>query len=316
MFLSIIWNVDPTLFTIGGLDIRWYGLSWILGLLIPVGIVYCTFKAEKIPDKLFDSLFIYFIIGLIVGARLGHCLFYDPEYYFSHPLEILKVWKGGLASHGSVLGILTAMALHRLIVGKPSVLWIMDRIAVPAGFTAAVIRLGNLMNSEIYGKPTDVPWGFEFVRDTQWYLSVASRGGGRLPCHPTQLYEALVYIVVFGITMWLYWKKGAGQKQGLLMGVVLVIVFVSRIFIESLKNVQEPFELAMRKTIGMDMGQILSIPFVILGGWLIWNALRKKPEPALETNTDNKSIINKIDTIKTRTLENKKQQEKVPVAGE
>lgn len=275
MLLSVSWAPDPVFFSIGSVDIRWYGLSWAIGLLVAVWIVQKIYTSEKHPEKWFDSLFLYVILGTVIGARLGHCLFYSPEYYLAHPLEILQVWKGGLASHGGTLGIIVGVWLYSRKI-KKDIVWVLDRVIVPVGFTAAAIRFGNLMNSEIYGKPTTLPWGFEFKHDPSWWKPLVEGGSGALPCHPTQIYEALVYILVFGITMYLYWRTNAKQKQGLNLGIALTIIFLSRFLFEYLKNVQEPFEVNMIATFGINMGQLLSIPFVIWGVWLIWRALSSK----------------------------------------
>ncbi len=277
MLLSITWDVSPVMFSIFGRDVRWYGLLWAVGLLLAVYIVQKIYKSEKISDAWFDSLFVYMMVGIIAGARLGHCLFYDPTHYLSHPLEILKIWEGGLASHGGVLGIIIAVWLYSRNVTHKSMLWTFDRVVVPAGLTAALIRIGNLMNSEIYGGPTDLPWGFNFVRDKDWC---------GLPCHPTQIYEALIYLAIFGICMYMYWKTDAKNKPGLILGVAMIGIFTARILIEYLKNIQEPFEIELRHAIGLDMGQLLSIPFVIWGIWLVWHANRKG---VIETPTVNKN---------------------------
>lgn len=161
--LSVTWNVDPTIFEIFGREIRWYGLLWVIGLIVAVYIVQRIYKHEKLSDKWFDSLFVYMMLGIILGARLGHCLFYEPGYYLANPIKILKIWEGGLASHGGVIGIIIAVWLYSKKVTKKSMLWTFDRVMVPTGFTAAMIRFGNLMNHEIFGRPTDLPWGFRFI---------------------------------------------------------------------------------------------------------------------------------------------------------
>ena len=168
-------------------------------------------------------MFIYTIIGIIVGARLGHCLFYEPKYYLSHPVEILKIWKGGLASHGGVLGIIIAVWLYSKKVTKTSMLWTFDRLMVPTGFTAAMIRLGNLMNHEIYGGPTDRPWGFRFITNIYEWMQGAEPVYSE-PSHPTQIYEALIYLIVFGVCMYMYWKTNAKNRKGLITGVGLTII--------------------------------------------------------------------------------------------
>lgn len=277
MFLSVTWNVNPTLFEIFGREIRWYGLLWVIGLLAAVYIVQNIFKRENLPEKWFDSLFVYMMLGIILGARLGHCLFYEPAYYISNPIKILKIWEGGLASHGGVIGIIIAVWLYSRNVTKKSMLWTFDRVMVPTGFTAGMIRLGNLMNHEIFGGPTDLSWGFRFVDNVpQWMHGAAPIYTE--PSHPTQIYEALIYLIIFGITMYMYYKTNAKEREGMILGVGIFLIFIARFFVEFVKNVQVDSEIAMRESTGLILGQWLSIPFVIWGVWLIANALKKKPE--------------------------------------
>ena len=273
MLLQVTWDVDPELFTLFGREIRWYGLLWVIGLLVAVFIVQRIFEKEGIPEKWFDSLFVYMMVGIIAGARLGHCLFYEPAYYLAHPIEILKIWEGGLASHGGVIGIIIAVWFYSKRVTKKSMLWTFDRVIVPTGFTAAAIRIGNLMNHEIYGGVTSKPWGFRFIDN----IGAWKAGAEPIftdPSHPTQIYEALVYLFVFALIMYLYWKTDAKKKQGLLIGIGMIIIFVSRFLIEYIKEVQVASELIMRENTGLILGQWLSIPFVLWGIWLVWNALR------------------------------------------
>ncbi len=274
MLMYITWDVDPELFTIFGREIRWYGLLWVIGLIVGVYIVQRIFDREKLPEKWFDSLFVYMMLGIIVGARLGHCLFYEPAYYLANPLKILAIWEGGLASHGGVMGIIIAVWLYSKRVTKKSMLWTFDRVIVPTGFVAAAIRIGNLMNHEIYGGVTDQPWGFRFIENIgAWKAGIAEPIFSQ-PSHPTQIYEALVYLLVFAITMYLFWKTDAKKKQGLLIGIAMIIIFASRFFIEYIKHVQVDSEEALRQSTGLILGQWLSIPFVIWGVWLVWNAFR------------------------------------------
>ncbi len=289
ILLSVTWDVDPTLFTVLGREIRWYGLLWVIGLIVAVYIVQKIFKHEDLPEKWFDSLFIYMMVGIIAGARLGHCLFYEPGYYLAHPIEILKVWEGGLASHGGVIGIIIAVWLYSRKVTKQSMLWTFDRVMVPTGFTAAMIRLGNLMNHEIYGGPTDKPWGFRFVDNlSQWMQGAEPIYTD--PSHPTQIYEALVYLVVFAITLYLYWGTSARNRKGLITGVGILIIFLFRFFVEYIKNVQVDAEIALRDNTGLILGQWLSIPFILWGLWLIWVALRR---PAVVADTPKESEMAK-----------------------
>lgn len=280
ILLSVTWNVDPTLFTIFGREIRWYGLLWVIGLIVAVYGVQRIFKREDLPEKWFDSLFVYMIVGIIAGARLGHCLFYEPAYYLANPVEILKVWEGGLASHGGVIGIIIAVWLYSRKVTKLSMLWTFDRVMVPTGFTAAMIRLGNLMNHEIYGGPTDQPWGFRFITNLHYWMQGAEPVYSE-PSHPTQIYEALAYLVIFAITMHLYWRTDAKDRKGLITGVGILLIFLFRFFVEFLKNVQVESENVMRENTGLILGQWLSIPFILWGIWLIWNALRRPAQVAV-----------------------------------
>ena len=256
--LYIIWN--PSL-TIG--PFRWYSLCWLIGLGLAYYVVKCLYREQKIKDELFDPLFVYCFLGILIGARLGHCLFYQPNYFLTSwqgvvemflPIHILDDgdWKftgyEGLASHGGTLGLIIALLVY-VRKTKLSIWQVLDNIAIATGTTACFIRLGNLMNSEIIGKVTDVPWAFVFERVDM------------LPRHPGQLYEAIAYALLFGI-MW-YLHKRIPQKigTGWYFGFCLTYIFTFRFFIEYTKEVQESFEASLP----LDMGQILSIPFVVIG---------------------------------------------------
>lgn len=287
--LSVTWKVNPEMFTLLGREIRWYGLLWVIGLLVAVYIVQRIFKKEDLPEKWFDALFIYMIVGIIVGARLGHCFFYEPSYYLAHPAKILKVWEGGLASHGGVIGIILAVWLYSRKVTRLSMLWTFDRVMVPTGFTAAMIRLGNLMNHEIYGGPTDRPWGFRFVENLSEWMQGAEPIYS-VPSHPTQVYEALCYLVVFALTMFLYWRTDAKYRKGLITGTGIIIIFLFRFGIEFIKNVQVEAEYSLISQTGLNIGQWLSIPFILWGVWLIWMAVKR---PAKIEITPKQSLIEK-----------------------
>lgn len=258
----IHWNVDPEIFNLGPLSVRWYGLLFASGFLIGYYIGEKMLRSEGVPQKWIDSLFFYLIIATIIGARLGHVFFYGWDYYSQHPGEILMVWHGGLASHGGTLGIMVAMYIYSKKVSKRPMLWIFDRIVVPTALVAAFIRTGNLMNSEIYGLQTTLPWGFIFERN-----------GETVAKHPTQLYEALAYLLTFVVVMYMYWKTRAKYKEGLIFGVFFIFIFGFRFLIEFIKEDQEAFEAGM----ALNMGQWLSIPFVLLGAFLVYRAL-KLPE--------------------------------------
>ena len=272
MLLNFItWDVDPILIHLGPLAIRWYGLLWAIGIYATLLITTKLFKHEKLPLEWVDKLFIYTVVGTIVGARLGHCFFYEwkllPEpvsflgmtfsygnHYLSHPWELLYIWHGGLASHGGAIGILIAMILFNKNVSKKGINWIFDRLLIGVCLCGASIRFGNLMNSEIYGDATSLPWGFIFVRT-----------GETQPMHPTQIYEMIYCLVTFAIMWFMYWKKEAYKKNGLLFGIFLIGVFGSRFMLEFIKNNQEAFESGLP----LNMGQWLSIPFIVWGIWLL-----------------------------------------------
>jgi len=248
-----------------------------IGFLIGYEIVYRIFKHEGAPEKWLAPLFFYIVIATVLGARLGHVFFYDWDYYSQHPADILKVWEGGLASHGGTIGIIIAIFIFSWHVTKKSALWTLDRIAIPIGLVGALIRIGNLMNHEIYGGPTDMPWGFRFISNINQYMQGAEPVFTD-PCHPTQIYEAICYLIVFGVCMFMYWRCNSQERPGLILGTFLIGIFGSRFFIEYLKNVQETWELGWRDSIGLDQGQMLSIPFVIAGVWLVVRALRNPRE--------------------------------------
>ena len=264
--LFVRWDVNPTMISIGSFEIRYYGLMWALALGISAYIFSRIIKREGYPDKLFDSIFWYGVLSTIIGARLGHCLFYDPGYYLTHPVEILYIHQGGLASHGAAVGLLVGLWLFSR-KNKMPYIWSLDRIAIAVGIAGALVRIGNLMNSEIYGHATSLPWGFVFVR-----------AGETQPMHPTQIYEALCYLATFGILCWLYYRRDiARRRPGILFGIGLIGTFLTRFFIEYIKTEQEPFEVGW----ALDMGQWLSIPFILLGIYMIWRgATRPGTVPA------------------------------------
>jgi len=272
--LEITWKVNPAIFSIGAREIRWYALAFIIGFYIGYKIVERMFKRENIDMTWLDPLLYFTLGGTIIGARIGHCLFYAPSYYLSNPVEILKVWEGGLASHGGVLGIIIAIWFFSRYYSHKSMLWAFDKLVTPTGLVAALIRLGNLMNHEIFGHPTDLPWGFRFI-DNLVYWRQGFEPVFTPPSHPTQIYESICYFLTFALCMWLYFKKDAWKKEGLIFGIFMICIFTSRFFIEFLKLPQEAFEENML----FDMGQWLSIPFVLLGVCCIWRAMTRKPAP-------------------------------------
>ena len=266
IFNFITWAPNPEIFSLGPISIRYYGLLFALGFLLGYYILERMFRNERIPEFWLDKIFIYVMIATVIGARLGHVFFYGWEYYSQHPEDILKVWQGGLASHGGAIGILVAIWLYSKNVTKRSMLWTLDRLVVPVALAAVFIRTGNLMNSEIIGAETTMPWGFKFLKAT-------GIDNPEAPRHPAQIYEALVYLATFVYLLFLYWKKKAYRREGLMLGVLLIGVFAGRFFIEFFKENQEAFEESMT----LNMGQILSIPFVLWGVYLIYRAFKRPP---------------------------------------
>lgn len=260
MLSYINWDVSPILISLGSIEIRWYGLMFAIGFLAGYFIVARMFRHEGAPERWLGPLLIILVVCTVVGARLGHVFFYEWDYYSAHKSEIFKIWQGGLASHGGAIANFIGLCLFSWIVAKKNPSWVIDKIVVPIALVGGLIRLGNLFNSEIYGSQTDLPWGFVFVREGMSY-----------PSHPTQLYEALAYFCLFGLLMWMYWKRNAEERPWLLTGVFFVWTFGARFLIEFIKNPQESWEADMP----LNMGQLLSIPFILLGLYFISYALVK-----------------------------------------
>ncbi len=259
----IIWDVSPDIFTIPIINhpLRWYGLFFALTFLIGQQIMSFIYKKEGRPLAEVDTLTIYIVVATIVGARLGHVLFYDPIYYFQNPHEIIMIWEGGLASHGGVIGILIAIYLFARKT-RISYLWVLDRVSIVAALAFCMIRLGNLMNSEMIGIPTNLPWGFIFTSTDN------------IPRHPAQLYEAIHYFMWFIVLFWVWYKQKDRMKNGFLFGWSLIVLFSLRFVDEFFKMNQEQFEDGMI----LNMGQILSIPFILTGIVILILNMGKKRE--------------------------------------
>jgi|SRR6185437_3442206 len=270
-FGFVVWNVNPDIFHLGALTVRWYGLLFAMAFLVGYKIMEHVYKTEGIPVKDVDRLSLFMIFGVVIGARLGHVLFYQPDYYFAHPLDIFKIWEGGLASHGAAIGILIAMYIYSRKGPVRSYSWILDRIILTVPIGGFFVRMGNLMNSEIYGHVTSLPWGFKFVRD---YDNAGLSLSQIQPHHPTQIYEGLLYLALFVFLIILYNKKHAVLKPGILFGTFLILLFSIRFFVEFFKEVQVPFEVNLVAKYGLNMGQLLSIPFIIAGIIILVLAIR------------------------------------------
>lgn len=255
---AITWDVKPELLSFGAITIRWYGLFFSSGFFFGYILMSRMFVREYRPIADMEPLTFYMIGGTILGMRLGHCLFYQPDYYLANPLEILQIWKGGYASHGAVVGISLALWLYSRKRPAQPFLWIIDRIAIVAALAAFLIRVGNFFNHEMIGHPSDLPWAVIF---TQRDL---------VPRHPSQLYEALCYLCTFFLMHFIYNRYDAKTPNGLLLGVFFICIFGARFVIEFTKENQVAFE----NGLPINMGQILSVPLVALGVFLLWQALR------------------------------------------
>jgi phosphatidylglycerol:prolipoprotein diacylglycerol transferase len=260
MLQFIIWEVDPEIFHIGSFSVRWYGLLFALGFLIGMQIMGYIFKKENKPIADTDSLLIYMVVSTIIGARFGHFLFYEPEVLLHHPLTVITPPFAGLASHGAVIGILTGLWLYsrrkESKLTNQTFFWVTDRIAIVVALAGACIRFGNLMNSEIVGRPTDVPWAFVFMNNNEY---------AKIPRHPAQLYESISCLILFFILLWFWNRNKERTPRGSMLGIFFIWIFTLRFFYEYLKENQVAFE----DTLALNMGQILSIPVVLLGIYFV-----------------------------------------------
>lgn len=279
MVLGIDWNVTSELID-GWATPNKYGLLFVTGLFIGFFVIKRMFAKEEIPEKVLDQLLVYVIVSTIVGARLGHVLFYGPYFdgvnsegyfergYFSHPLDILKVWEGGLASHGAAILILIALYIFSKKVSHKPYIWILDRIAAPIAIAGMFIRLGNLVNHEIIGDPTDLPWGFRFNQAGDEYLIE----GVQVFRHPAQLYEAIFYLLTFALLMYMYWKTNAKNKPGVLFGTFMIVLWTGRFLVEFVKVGQASHD----ATLPLKTGQLLSIPLILAGVFILYRGLKSK----------------------------------------
>lgn len=254
-----VWDMNPIAFSIGSIRVFWYGILFASAILTGLEYMKWVYRVEGKNEDDLESMFLYIVIGIVVGARLGHCFFYDPSFYLAHPMKIFAVWEGGLASHGGGAGVILALYLFAKKF-KLNYLWLLDRVAIPTALFGFFVRMGNFMNSEIVGDSTDVPWAIIFERVDM------------LPRHPAQLYEGFSYLVIFiGLTL-LYKYKRTTLKNGVLFGLFLITIFTVRILVEFVKVKQADYDTSF---LHMATGQALSIPFLLIGvGLLIWS-LRK-----------------------------------------
>ena len=252
-----VWSIDPVIVTFGSLQLRWYGVLFVSSFIIGLGIIRWIFKQEKRDPAVLEYLLIYVMVGTVIGARLAHCFFYVPEYYLEHPIEILYVWEGGLASHGGFLGVVIALYLYAKKFRLPFV-WLIARVAIAGVLTAAFVRIGNFFNSEILGLPSELPWAVIFQRVDM------------VPRHPVQLYEAVAYLLILGLMLTVYKKVTPAAATKILPGLFLVTLFGARFFIEYTKTRQAEYAAEQF----FSTGQLLSIPLVIIGAVWLYRGLK------------------------------------------
>lgn len=281
MILGIDWKMSSQL--IEGWSVpNLYGLLFVTGLIIGYFVIKRIFDKEGVPEAWLDSLLIYIVIATVVGARLGHVFFYEWDYYKDHLSEIPKVWEGGLASHGGAVAILIALFIYSKKVSKLSMFWILDRIVAPIAIAGCFIRLGNLVNHEIVGVPTDLPWGFKFWNEGVDNLVFLNGEFVHVFRHPAQLYEAIAYFLIFLVLLRLFWKTNLKQKQGFIFGVFLIVLWGARFLIEFVKIGQAARDEGMI----LNTGQWLSVPFIIAGFVIIYLANKGK----LGSSSSNKEM--------------------------
>lgn len=287
MFGYIIWDVNPEIFSIGSFSIRWYGLLFASGFLVGQRIMAHIFRKEGLKETLLDSLLLTMVITTVVGARLGHFLFYEPEVLLKNPLQVITPPFAGLASHGATIGILLGLYFYAR-AKKMNFLWVVDRIVIVVALAGCFIRMGNLMNSEIVGKVTDVPWAFVFTRNFEFT---------QYPRHPAQLYEAMACLVLCFLLFWMWNKRKTQTPQGLLLGIFLIWVFGLRFVFEFFKENQVAFENELQ----FNMGQILSIPAIILGIVFLAYAFKNKDKQQFIFTDKLAEEANRIDSTTVKS---------------
>jgi phosphatidylglycerol---prolipoprotein diacylglyceryl transferase len=253
-----VWNADPIAFSIGGMRVFWYGILFATAILSGLEMMKWFYRRENKDLEQLDTLFLYIVVGIVLGARLAHCFLYEPSFYLAHPLEILYVWKGGLASHGGTLGVIIAIYLYTKKY-KVNLLWLLDRVAIASGIFAFFVRLGNFMNSEILGHVTNVPWAIVFIRIDEF------------PRHPVQLYEAFSYLGITILLLFIYRRWSKCLNDGFLFGLFLAIIFGVRFLLEFVKERQAEYSADLL----FSTGQFLSIPFVLVGLYFIYRSMKK-----------------------------------------
>ena len=255
----LIWDIDPVMISFAGLTIHWYGALFAAAILAGLQVMKWIYQQEKLDVEALDTLLVYAVVGIIVGARLGHCLFYDPEYYLSNPLKILAIWEGGLASHGGGLGVIIGAAFYAK-KHKVNFMWLLDRLAIATALFGFFVRCANFVNSEILGVAGNVPWAVIFAR-----IDNIAR-------HPAQLYEAFSYLAIFIVLITLYKMKKQKPADGYFLGLFLILVFTARFIIEFFKEKQAVYA----ADFAVSTGQLLSVPFFAVGIYLMLKASKKQ----------------------------------------
>ena len=269
MLQYITWTADPVIFD-SFITLRWYSLAFMIGFLVGYEIESRIYRHEGAPEKWLGILLLWTVAGTIIGARLGHVFFYEWDSYRLNPIKILYVWEGGLASHGGTIGVIIGVLMYSIFTTRRNPLWAFDRLVIPIALVGGLIRLGNLMNHEIYGHETTLPWGFRFITNLhEWQAGAVPVFSS--PSHPTQIYEALCYFALFALLMWMYWKRNAEERPGLIFGVFFIVLFGCRFIIEFIKNNQVAFE----ENMTLNMGQWLSLPFILVGVGLVIYAMKR-----------------------------------------
>ena len=264
MLQYIDWNFNQALISIGDFQIRYYSLTWMVAFVIGYYLFGYILKRENRDPKLLDSILVYAFVGTIIGSRLGHCIFYEDASFWRNPLQVLYIWQGGLASHGAAVGMFIGLWLFSRKHKLP-LTWTLDRAVLTVPIGGALIRLGNLFNSEIYGYPTDLPFAFRFIENIPQWMDGAEPIYS-LPSHPTQIYEAVIYTVIFVVLLLIYFRTRTAERYpGAIFGIFLTLLFTARFFVENLKLVQDNVDARFMAEYGINIGQALSIPFVIAG---------------------------------------------------
>ena len=272
--LFIVWNINPDLLKLGTISIRWYGFLYAVAFYAGYKVLAYIYKTEKISHKDLDKMSWRLVISILVGARLGYLLINWPKDLLSNPLSIFVFWEGGLSAFGGAIGIMIVVYLYVREKRSKSFLWLMDRLVLPVAIGGAIVRLGNLMNSEIYGRQTSMPWGFKFVRNI---ANIGQPVSDVIPRHPTQLYQSILLLLIFIFLFNLYKRKRKQMKSGMLLGLFMFFAFLSRFLLEFCNEVQTPYGNTLIKQLGLNFSQVLCFPFIILGIFFVIRAtwLRK-----------------------------------------